>query len=105
MDLQKFGVNIYLMQVIFGAVDFPAKLVALLMLSFLGRRLTQGMCLLVSASVIFANIFVPNGKAITVSLYYEGIDAISLKNDYIGNDWEQLVGMFGTATKQFLKKI
>lgn len=68
MDLQKFGVNIYLMQVIFGAVDFPAKLVALLMLSFLGRRLTQGLCLLVSASVIFANIFVPKGKTIALFL-------------------------------------
>uniref|UniRef100_A0A671SBW0 Solute carrier family 22 member 6 n=1 Tax=Sinocyclocheilus anshuiensis TaxID=1608454 RepID=A0A671SBW0_9TELE len=65
MDLQKFGVNIYLMQIIFGAVDFPAKLVALLMLSFLGRRITQGTCLLMSASVIFANIFVPKGKTIT----------------------------------------
>ncbi|XP_030649710.1 solute carrier family 22 member 6-A [Chanos chanos] len=59
MDLQKFGVNIYLMQIIFGAVDFPAKLVALTMLSFLGRRVTQGTCLLMSASVIFANILVP----------------------------------------------
>ncbi|XP_066501447.1 solute carrier family 22 member 6 [Hoplias malabaricus] len=59
MDLQKFGVNIYLMQVIFGAVDFPAKLVALGMLTFLGRRLTQACCLLASAAVIFANIFVP----------------------------------------------
>ncbi|KAG1930896.1 solute carrier family [Pimephales promelas] len=65
MDLQKFGVNIYLMQIIFGAVDFPAKLIALLMLSFLGRRLTQGLCLLVSASVIFANIFVPKDMQFT----------------------------------------
>uniref|UniRef100_A0A8C1WWM0 Solute carrier family 22 member 6 n=1 Tax=Cyprinus carpio TaxID=7962 RepID=A0A8C1WWM0_CYPCA len=65
MDLQKFGVNIYLMQIIFGAVDFPAKLVALLMLSFLGRRITQGTCLLMSASVIFANIFVPKDMQIT----------------------------------------
>ncbi|TRY74229.1 hypothetical protein DNTS_015118 [Danionella cerebrum] len=65
MDLQKFGVNIYLMQLIFGAVDFPAKLVALLMLSFLGRRLTQGLCLLVSASIIFSNIFVPSEMQIT----------------------------------------
>lgn len=63
MDLQKFGVNIYLMQVIFGMVDFPAKLVALVMLSFLGRRLTQGTCLLASASVIFTNIFIPKGEA------------------------------------------
>ncbi|KAM9451757.1 solute carrier family 22 member 6-A [Clarias gariepinus] len=60
MDLQKFGVSIYLMQVIFGAVDFPAKLVALVMLTYLGRRLTQGTCLLVSAFVIFTNIFIPN---------------------------------------------
>uniref|UniRef100_A0AAY4B2X4 Solute carrier family 22 member 6 n=1 Tax=Denticeps clupeoides TaxID=299321 RepID=A0AAY4B2X4_9TELE len=59
MDLQKFGVNIYVMQLIFGAVDFPAKIVALGMLSFLGRRVTQATCLIMSASVIFANIFVP----------------------------------------------
>ncbi|KAK2873166.1 hypothetical protein QQF64_017086 [Cirrhinus molitorella] len=65
MDLQKFGVNIYLMQIIFGVVDFPAKLVALLMLNFLGRRVTQGTCLLMSASVIFANIFVPKDMQIT----------------------------------------
>uniref|UniRef100_A0A6Q2YVD8 Solute carrier family 22 member 6 n=1 Tax=Esox lucius TaxID=8010 RepID=A0A6Q2YVD8_ESOLU len=59
MDLQKFGVNIYLMQIIFGMVDFPAKLMALGSLTFLGRRVTQGTCLLMSAVMIFANIFVP----------------------------------------------
>ncbi|XP_048851053.1 solute carrier family 22 member 6 [Brienomyrus brachyistius] len=59
MDLQKFGVSIYLIQVIFGAVDFPAKLVALGTLSFFGRRVTQSSCLVLSAAVIFANIFVP----------------------------------------------
>uniref|UniRef100_A0A4W4FWJ4 Solute carrier family 22 member 6 n=1 Tax=Electrophorus electricus TaxID=8005 RepID=A0A4W4FWJ4_ELEEL len=64
MDLQKFGVNIYLMQVIFGAVDFPAKLGVLAMLSFLGRRVSQAMCLLASASVIFANIFIPKDMQI-----------------------------------------
>uniref|UniRef100_A0A8C9VUK8 Solute carrier family 22 member 6-A-like n=1 Tax=Scleropages formosus TaxID=113540 RepID=A0A8C9VUK8_SCLFO len=41
MDLQKFGVNIYLVQLIFGAVDFPAKLGALMALTFVGRRVTQ----------------------------------------------------------------
>ncbi|KAJ8266152.1 hypothetical protein GJAV_G00126530 [Gymnothorax javanicus] len=59
MDLQKFGVSIYLIQVIFGAVDIPAKLVAMLMLSFLGRRISQGVALMLSATMIFANIFVP----------------------------------------------
>ncbi|KAK2882355.1 solute carrier family 22 member 6-A [Channa argus] len=59
MDLQKFGVSIYLMQIIFGAVDFPAKLLALGMLSYLGRRVTQATCLFLSAVIIFGNIFVP----------------------------------------------
>ncbi|XP_065819104.1 solute carrier family 22 member 6 [Labrus bergylta] len=59
MDLQKFGVSIYLMQIIFGFVDFPAKLLALGMLSYLGRRVSQAACLFLSALIIFANIFVP----------------------------------------------
>uniref|UniRef100_UPI003AAF0E12 solute carrier family 22 member 6 isoform X1 n=1 Tax=Centroberyx gerrardi TaxID=166262 RepID=UPI003AAF0E12 len=59
MDLQKFGVSIYLMQIIFGAVDFPAKLLALGMLSYLGRRVSQATCLFLSALIIFTNIFVP----------------------------------------------
>nr|XP_054586995.1 solute carrier family 22 member 6-A isoform X2 [Nothobranchius furzeri] len=60
MDLQKFGVNIYLMQIIFGAVDIPAKFLALGMLSYLGRRVSQVSCLFLSAVIIFANIFVPS---------------------------------------------
>uniref|UniRef100_A0A7N8XYN2 Solute carrier family 22 member 6 n=1 Tax=Mastacembelus armatus TaxID=205130 RepID=A0A7N8XYN2_9TELE len=52
-------VSIYLMQIIFGAVDFPAKLLALGMLSYLGRRVSQAACLFLSALVIFTNIFVP----------------------------------------------
>ncbi|XP_061747153.1 solute carrier family 22 member 6 [Nerophis ophidion] len=59
MDLQKFGVSIYLIQIIFGAVDFPAKIVALGMLSYLGRRVSQASCLFMSALIIFANIYVP----------------------------------------------
>ncbi|XP_047463057.1 solute carrier family 22 member 6 [Mugil cephalus] len=59
MDLQKFGVSIYRMQIIFGAVDIPAKLFALGMLSYLGRRFSQVFCLLMSAVIIFANILVP----------------------------------------------
>ncbi|MBN3319671.1 S22A6 protein, partial [Atractosteus spatula] len=59
MDLQKFGVSIYLIQVIFGAIDFPAKLITTLSMGFVGRRVTQAACLLLSAATIFANIFVP----------------------------------------------
>nr|XP_040036016.1 solute carrier family 22 member 6 isoform X1 [Gasterosteus aculeatus aculeatus] len=52
-------VSIYQIQIIFGAVDFPAKLVALGMLTYLGRRVSQATCLFLSALIIFANIFVP----------------------------------------------
>uniref|UniRef100_A0A8C2WZH6 Solute carrier family 22 member 6 n=1 Tax=Cyclopterus lumpus TaxID=8103 RepID=A0A8C2WZH6_CYCLU len=41
------------------AVDFPAKLMALGMLTYLGRRVSQATCLFLSALIIFANIFVP----------------------------------------------
>lgn len=59
MDLQNFGVSIYLIQVIFGAVDVPSKLLAMGMLSVLGRRITQATCLFMSAAAVFANILVP----------------------------------------------
>ncbi|XP_068187583.1 solute carrier family 22 member 6-like [Antennarius striatus] len=59
LDLQQFGVNIYLMQLIFGVVDIPAKFVVLIVLSFLGRRVSQASCLFLAALVIFSNIFIP----------------------------------------------
>ncbi|XP_068779739.1 solute carrier family 22 member 6-A-like isoform X2 [Struthio camelus] len=58
MDLQNFGVSIYLIQVIFGAVDFPAKVLVTVSLSYIGRRLTLVVSLLSAGLVIIANIFV-----------------------------------------------
>lgn len=59
-----FQVSIYLIQIIFGAVDFPAKVLTLGMLSYLGRRLSQAACLFLSSLVIFANIFIPAGNSV-----------------------------------------
>uniref|UniRef100_UPI0037E84930 solute carrier family 22 member 6 n=1 Tax=Semicossyphus pulcher TaxID=241346 RepID=UPI0037E84930 len=55
MDLQKFGVDIYLIQVIFGAVDIPAKVVITVSMSFIGRRLSQCGALIVAGVTILAN--------------------------------------------------
>ncbi|RLV64399.1 hypothetical protein DV515_00017534 [Chloebia gouldiae] len=52
MDLQNFGV-------IFGAVDFPAKVVVTVSLSYVGRRLSLMVALFFAGLVIVANIFVP----------------------------------------------
>ncbi|XP_071372105.1 solute carrier family 22 member 6 [Centroberyx affinis] len=59
MDLQKFGVDIYLIQVIFGAVDIPAKVVITVSMSFYGRRLSQCAALILSGVTILANLLVP----------------------------------------------
>ncbi|XP_029469587.1 solute carrier family 22 member 20-like [Rhinatrema bivittatum] len=59
MDLQKFQLSIFLIQVLFGAIDFPAKLVSAITMSFIGRRFTQGTALILAGLMILANIFVP----------------------------------------------
>ncbi|XP_069395879.1 solute carrier family 22 member 6 [Paralichthys olivaceus] len=86
MDLQKFGVNIYLMQIIFGAVDFPAKLLALGMLSYFGRRVSQAVCLFLSAAVIFANMFVPTDMQVvrtTFACLGKGFTSASFTTAYL----------------------
>lgn len=76
MDLQKFGVNIFLIQVIFGAVDFPAKIIVTVAMSMLGRRLSQCASLILAGITILANLLVPYGKhanivMITLLLYWD----------------------------------
>lgn len=61
MDLQKFGVDIYLIQVIFGAVDIPAKVVITVTMSLLGRRPSQCGVLIIAGVTILANLLVPHG--------------------------------------------
>ncbi|XP_030638310.1 solute carrier family 22 member 6 [Chanos chanos] len=61
MDLQKFGVNIYLIQVIFGAVDIPAKIVVTISMSLIGRRPSQCAALILAGVTILINLLVPYG--------------------------------------------
>lgn len=62
MDLQGFGVSIYLIQVIFGAVDLPAKLVGFLVINTMGRRPAQMASLLLAGICILINGVVPQGE-------------------------------------------
>ncbi|XP_054426622.1 solute carrier family 22 member 6-like [Pteronotus mesoamericanus] len=64
MDLQGFGVSIYLIQVIFGAVDLPAKLVCFLVINSLGRRPAQVASLLLAGICILVNGVVPQDQSI-----------------------------------------
>lgn len=62
MDLQGFGVSIYLIQVIFGAVDLPAKFVCFLVINSLGRRPAQIASLLLASICILVNGVIPQGE-------------------------------------------
>ena len=64
MDLQNFGVSIYLIQVIFGAIDIPAKVVVTITMSYLGRRVSLASFLIVAGLIIIINIFVPTGETL-----------------------------------------
>ncbi|KAM9333814.1 solute carrier family 22 member 6 [Pholidichthys leucotaenia] len=62
MDLEKFGVDIYLIQVIFGAVDIPAKVIVAVCMSFLGRQPSQCGALIIAGVTILVNLLVPFDK-------------------------------------------
>uniref|UniRef100_A0A8C3U2R8 Major facilitator superfamily (MFS) profile domain-containing protein n=1 Tax=Catharus ustulatus TaxID=91951 RepID=A0A8C3U2R8_CATUS len=62
MDLQNFEFNIYIIQLIFGAVDIPAKLVSVLTITYVGRRFTQAFALILAGLAILANTLVPRGE-------------------------------------------
>lgn len=61
MDLQGFGVDVYLSQLIFAAVDIPAKLVSVVVISGAGRRVAQAAALGLAGICILANAIVPMG--------------------------------------------
>ncbi|XP_026546027.1 solute carrier family 22 member 6-B-like [Notechis scutatus] len=69
MDLQNFGVSVYLIQVIFGAVDIPAKLVAFLVISYSGRRIAQALSLILAGLSIGGNIFVSHDMQILRTVF------------------------------------
>ncbi|XP_032215146.1 solute carrier family 22 member 8 isoform X2 [Mustela erminea] len=60
MSVEDFGVNLYVLQLIFGGVDIPAKFIAVLSMNHLGRHITQAGALLLAGGAILAIIFVPS---------------------------------------------
>ncbi|XP_056451273.1 solute carrier family 22 member 6-like isoform X2 [Gadus chalcogrammus] len=73
MDLQKFGVDIYLIQVIFGAADIPAKVIINITMSYCGRRLSQCGGLVLAGITILSNLLVPYDAANVPSCAGQGL--------------------------------
>uniref|UniRef100_A0A8C4W2G3 Solute carrier family 22 member 6-B-like n=1 Tax=Gopherus evgoodei TaxID=1825980 RepID=A0A8C4W2G3_9SAUR len=64
LDLQRFeGISIFLVQLIFGAVDMPFRMVVAVIANRLGRRLMQAACLVLGGLFILASVPVPQGES------------------------------------------
>ncbi|XP_046498995.1 solute carrier family 22 member 11 isoform X2 [Equus quagga] len=59
LDLQSLGSDIFLLQVLFGAVDFLGRGTTTLFLRFFGRRVTLASFLTMAGLSILANVLVP----------------------------------------------
>ncbi|XP_069824407.1 solute carrier family 22 member 6-A-like [Dendropsophus ebraccatus] len=59
MDLQNFGVDIFLLQFIFGTIDLPFKLAGAILMSYLGRKVTQSASLILGGVALLCNAFIP----------------------------------------------
>ena len=62
MNLQHFGSNIFLFQVIFGALTISVRCLALYPLNNVGRRPTEIFFLFLVGLSILINMFVPQGE-------------------------------------------
>ncbi|XP_078518462.1 solute carrier family 22 member 6-A-like [Lissotriton helveticus] len=63
MDLQRFSVDIYLVQVIFGVVELSLRGFGFISMSYLGRRFTQAGTLILAGLLVLSSLAVPKEMA------------------------------------------
>ncbi|XP_073319495.1 solute carrier family 22 member 7-like [Pagrus major] len=62
LNIDGFGVNIYLTQFIYGAIEVPANVLVFFCFDKIGRRLTQAGTLVLTGLCILCNMFIPQDK-------------------------------------------
>ncbi|XP_048046249.1 solute carrier family 22 member 7 [Megalobrama amblycephala] len=63
-NISSFGLNMYLTQFVYGAIEIPAKLSIYYLLDKFGRRITQAGSLLLVGISLMINIFIPKDKTV-----------------------------------------
>lgn len=56
-----FGVDIYLTQLIYGAIEVPAKIMTFVAVDLIGRRNSQAIFLITTGTLIGVNTVIPLG--------------------------------------------
>ncbi|XP_072546658.1 solute carrier family 22 member 7-like [Salminus brasiliensis] len=63
-NIGSFGLNLYLTQFVYGAIEIPTKLCGYYLLDKIGRRTTVVGSLLLSGGSLMVNIFIPKDQAV-----------------------------------------
>uniref|UniRef100_F6UAV4 Major facilitator superfamily (MFS) profile domain-containing protein n=1 Tax=Monodelphis domestica TaxID=13616 RepID=F6UAV4_MONDO len=63
-NLESYDFSLYVVQVLFGLIDIPARLLAFISISYLGHRFTLMLWAVFSGSTIIIGIFVPQDLAV-----------------------------------------
>lgn len=66
LSVGSFGLDIYVTQLIFGAVEVPARIGAMFMVEYFGRKPSQAACLLLGGVVCLIVTAIPNGKTCNI---------------------------------------
>ncbi|XP_007430841.2 solute carrier family 22 member 13-like [Python bivittatus] len=68
LNVGSFGLNIYLTQVIFGAVEIPARIFCIFLMQWLGRKKCQCFCLLLGGTVSLLITAVPKDLPVVMTM-------------------------------------
>ncbi|KAM9302456.1 solute carrier family 22 member 20-like [Gastrophryne carolinensis] len=64
MDLKDFGISLFFSQALFGGVEMMAKLMLMLIMTFVGRRVMQFVSLFLAGIMVVSHGFTPQDKQI-----------------------------------------
>ncbi|KAM4029098.1 solute carrier family 22 member 13-like isoform 2-T2 [Anomaloglossus baeobatrachus] len=68
LNVGSFGLDIYLTQLIFGAVEIPARLGSMFIVQILGRKLSQSLCLLLGGTVCLIITAIPRTLPVVITV-------------------------------------
>lgn len=68
LNITGFGLNMYLTQFVYGAIEVPSKLIVYYMLEKIGRRKTEAGAQLLAGISLMINIFIPKGKTVKTNI-------------------------------------
>jgi len=71
LNISGFGLNLYLTQFIYGAIEMPSKLVAYVCLDKLGRRYSQVGTLITTGVCTGITVLIPRGKGSGTIIYLD----------------------------------